>query len=207
MENILDLYSLPYDSKRPLICIDERPCQLLEEVSKPIKAKRGRPKRQDYEYQRNGTCCVFMAFEPLCGWRYIEVKERRTRIDYAHFLRELADKYYPEAECITIIQDNLNTHSNGSFYEAFSPEEAFRLSKKFEYHYTPKKASWLNMVEIELSALSRQCLNRRIPSMEKLKKEVQIWERCRNKARKTINWKFTKNDARIKLSKFYPDHT
>lgn len=205
MENILDLYSQSYDPKKPLICVDERPCQLLGEVTKPIKAKRGRPKREDHEYERKGTCCAFMAFEPLSGWRYIEIKEQRTKVDYAHFLKELADKYYPEAECIRVIQDNLNTHTKGSFYEAFPAEEAFQLAKKFEYHYTPKKASWLNMVEIELSALSRQCLNRRIPTIEKLKKEVLTWERCRNKARKTVNWKFTRNDARIKLNKFYPD--
>ena len=205
MENILDLYSQPYDPSNPLICIDERPCQLLGEVTKPIEAKQGRPKREDHEYERKGTCCAFMAFEPLSGWRYIEIKEHRTKVDYAHFLKELADKYYPEAKCIRVVQDNLNTHTKGSFYEAFPVEEAFRLARKFEYHYTPKKASWLNMVEIELSALSRQCLDRRIPTIEKLKKEVLIWERCRNKARKTINWKFTKNDARIKLSKFYPN--
>jgi hypothetical protein len=207
MENILDLYSQEYDPKRPLVCIDERPCQLLGEVAKPMKSKRGRPKREDYEYERKGTCCAFMAFEPLSGWRFIEIKERRTKVDYAHFLKELADKYYPDAECIRVVQDNLNTHSNGSFYEAFPAKEAFRLARRFEYHYTPKKASWLNMVEIELSALSRQCLHRRIPTIENLKKEVLIWERSRNKSHKTVNWKFTKNDARIKLSKFYPDKT
>lgn len=204
MENILDLYSQKYDPKRPLVCIDERPCQLIGETVTPLPMKPGRTKREDYEYERKGTCCAFVAFEPLAGWRFIKIKKRRTKVDYAEFLKELVDEYYPEAEYIRVVQDNLNTHSNGSFYEAFPAEEAFRLSRKFEYHYTPKKASWLNMAEIEISALSKQCIDRRIPSIDKLEKEILAWERWRNKSGKTVNWKFTKNDARIKLKKFYP---
>lgn len=204
MENILDIYSQAYDPKRPVVCIDERPCQLIGDIAVPLPAKPGRCKREDYQYQRNGTCTVFIAFEPLAGWRFIKVTKRRTKVDYAHFLKELADRYYPDAERIRIVQDNLNTHNNGSFYEAFSPDEAFRLAQRFEYHYTPVKASWLNMAEIELSALSKQCLDRRIPTMDKLADEAKIWERYRNKARKTVNWKFTRKDAQVKLARFYP---
>lgn len=205
MEDILDIYEQGYNPKRPVVCVDERPCQLIEDIAVPIPMKSGRQKREDHEYQRNGTCCLFIAFEPLAGWRFIEVKQQRTKVDYAQFLKELADRYYPDAERIVIVQDNLNTHTNGSFYKAFKHKEAFRLARKFEYHYTPKKGSWLNMAEIELSALARQCLDRRIPSMEKLKKEVSSWERWRNKNRSTVNWTFTKDDARIKLEKFYPN--
>ncbi len=207
MEDILELYSQRYDPEHPVVCIDERPCQLIGEVTAPIPSKPGRTKREDYEYKRNGTCSIFVAFEPLAGWRFIQVKERRTKVDYALFLKELADEYYPEAKSIRIVQDNLNTHTNGSFYEAFSPDEAFRLSRRFEYHYTPKKGSWLNMAELEISALSKQCLDRRIPNIPKLEKETLAWERWRNKKRASVNWTFTKEQARIKLEKFYPSHS
>lgn len=204
MEDVLDLYSQPYDPKRPQLCMDERPCQLIGDVLAPMPMKADRPQRIDNEYERRGTCSIFIVFEPLAGWRWVQVKEQRTRVDYAYFMKEIVDVYYPDAECIRLVQDNLNTHSGGSFYEAFPPEEAFRIAKKFEYHFTPKKGSWLNMAEIELSALSKQCLDRRIPDIQKLQKEANFWERERNKHRKTVCWKFTKNDARIKLEKFYP---
>lgn len=202
MEDILYLYELPYDPKRPLICFDERPCQLISDVVVPIPMKPGSPKKEDYEYGRNGTCCILIAFEPLTGKRIISVKEHRTNVDYADFMKILA-QHYPDAETIVLVQDNLNTHKPGSFYDAFPPEEAFELAKRFEFHYTPKKGSWLNMVEIEISALSKQCLDRRIGNMETLAKEVSAWEQERNRTGATVRWKFNKNDAREKLSRHY----
>lgn len=202
MEDILYLYELPYDPKRPLICFDERPCQLISDVVVPIPMKPGSPKKEDYEYGRNGTCCILIAFEPLTGKRIISVKEHRTNVDYADFMKILA-QHYPDAETIVLVQDNLNTHKPGSFYDAFPPEEAFELAKKFEFHYTPKKGSWLNMVEIEISALSKQCLDRRIGNMKTLAKEVSAWEQERNRTGATVRWKFNKNDAREKLSRHY----
>lgn len=202
MEDILYLYELPYDPKRPLICFDERPCQLISDVVVPIPMKPGCPKKEDYEYGRNGTCCILIAFEPLTGKRIISVKEHRTNVDYADFMKILA-QHYPDAETIVLVQDNLNTHKPGSFYDAFPPEEAFELAKRFEFHYTPKKGSWLNMVEIEISALSKQCLDRRIGNMETLAKEVSAWEQERNRTGATVRWKFNKNDAREKLSRHY----
>lgn len=202
MEDVLDLYEQPYDPKRPVICFDERPCQLIGDAIIPIPIKPGSPKKEHYEYIRNGTCCVFLAFEPLAGKRLICVKERRTMVDYADFMKLLA-QYYPDAEAIMLVQDNLNTHTAGSFYEALPPDDAFQLAKRFEYHYTPKKGSWLNMAEIELSALSKQCLDRRIASMKKLADEVSIWEQERNAIGATVKWKFNKNNARIKLQRHY----
>ena len=161
MEDVLDLYERPYDPKHPVICFDERPCQLIGDAIIPIPIKPGSPKKEHYEYIRNGTCCIFLAFEPRAGKRMVCVKVRRTRVDYADFMKILALRY-PEAETILLVQDNLNTHTAGSFYEALPPEEAFELAKRFEFHFTPKKGSWLNMAEIELSALSKQCLDRRI---------------------------------------------
>jgi hypothetical protein len=165
--------------------MDEMPCQLIDNVLVPIPPKPGKSQRVDYEYRRNGTCCVFIAFDPHAGWRTISVKEHRTKIDYAHFMKGLAQKY-PEAEYLKVVQDNLNTHSAGSFYEAFPPEEAFDLAKKFVFHFTPKKGSWLNMAEIEFSALSRQCLNRRIGDI-KTSHEAKVWEQDRNKAKVTAH--------------------
>ena len=165
MEEVLHLYQLPYDSKRPVICYDERPCQLIGDVLVPLPVKPGHPKREDYHYQRHGVCNVLIAFEPATGQRFVAVTHRRTGKDYAQFMAEIAAVHYPEAEKIVLVQDNLNTHCPGSFYAAFNPEEAFALSERFEMHYTPTNASWLNMVEIELSALSRQCLCRRIGEM------------------------------------------
>jgi len=202
MEDVLDQYEQPYDPKHPLICMDEMPCQLIDNILVPVPSKPGKPQRVDYEYQRNGTCCVFLAFDPHKGWRMISIKEHRTKIDYANFMRELTLQY-PDAESLRIVQDNLNTHSASSFYETFSPEEAFQLTKKLEFHFTPKKGSWLNMAEIEFSALSRQCLNRRIGDIKTLAREAGAWEIDRNKANTKIIWNFTKNMARDKFYRHY----
>ena len=203
MENILNLYEQPYDPKRPLICFDERPCQLIEDVLVPLPMEPGKPKRQDYQYKRNGVCTVLMAFEPATGWRFVQVRSRRTKKDYAEFMHALAQQF-PQAEGIRLIQDNLNTHSPGSFYEVFKPEAAFALAQRFGMHYTPDHASWLNMVEIELSLLSKQCLDRRIGQVEILRREVLAWAKRRNAQRATIHWQFTKSKAREKFKKFYP---
>ena len=202
MEDVLDLYEKSYDPKHPVICFDERPCQLIGDAIMPIPMKSGSPKREHYEYVRNGTCCIFMAFEPQAGKRMVGVKTHRTKVDYANFMKELAEQY-PHAESIRLVQDNLNTHTTGSFYAALNPDEAFELAKRFEFHFTPKKGSWLNMAEIELSALSKQCLDRRIETLEKLAAEVDSWEQERNAAKTTVRWKFNKNDARIKLQRHY----
>lgn len=204
MENILDLYEQPYDPRYPLICFDERPCQLIEDVLVPLPMEPGKPKRQDYQYKRNGVCTVLIAFEPLTGWRFVQVRKRRTKQDYAEFMQALAEQR-PEAIKIRVVQDNLNTHSPGSFYQAFTPEVAFALAQRFEMHYTPNKASWLNMVEIELSLLSKQCLDRRIGDMATLTREVLTWIQDRNATGATVQWQFTKNDARDKFKKFYPN--
>jgi hypothetical protein len=202
MEDVLDLYEQPHDPKRPVICFDERPCQLIDDVIAPIPMKPGSLKKEHYEYSRNGTCCIFMAFEPRAGWRMTCVKEHRTKVDWANFMKELA-QHYPDSESILLVQDNLNTHTAGSFYEALPPEEAFELAKRFEYHYTPKKGSWLNMAEIELSALSKQCLDCRIGDIEKLADELGAWEQERNAMRATVRWRFNKIDARVKLQRHY----
>jgi len=202
MEDVLDLYEQPYDPKHLVICFDERPCQLIGDAIIPIPIKPGSPKKEHYEYIRNGTCCVFLAFEPLAGKRLICVKERRTMVDYADFMRLLADQY-PEAETILLVQDNLNTHTAGSFYNALPPDDAFQLGRRFEYHYTPKKGSWLNMAEIELSALSKQCLDRRIADMKRLIDEVSAWEQERNAIGATVRWRFNKDNARVKLQRHY----
>ena len=202
MEDVLDLYEHPYDPKNPVICFDERPCQLIGDSFIPIPIKPGSPKKEHYEYVRNGTCCIFMAFEPRAGKRVTCVREHRTKVDYAIFMKELA-KLYPNAESILLVQDNLNTHTAGSFYKALPPDEAFELGKRFEFHFTPKKGSWLNMAEIELSALSKQCLDRRIGNMKKLADEVRAWEKERNAVGATVRWRFNKNDAREKLQRHY----
>lgn len=203
MEDVLHQYAQPYDPLRPLICFDERPCQLLGDSIVPIPMKPGKLKREDYEYERNGSCCVLLAFEPHTGFRYVQVRERRTAVDYAEFVKQFVQVYYPGVECIRLVQDNLNTHTPGSFYEVFPPEEAFDLAEKFQVHYTPKKGSWLNMAEIEFSALSRQCLDRRIADKETLEKEVLAWAENRNRKCTTVTWKFTKDTAREKLKSKY----
>jgi hypothetical protein len=202
MEQVLDIYERPYDPAYPVVCFDERPCQLLGDVLMPIPMKPGRIERQDYEYKRNGTCVVFMAVEPLAGYRVVTVTERRAKSDYARFMNALAASY-PDAEKIILVQDNLNTHNPSSFYETFPAAEAFVLAQRFEMVYTPKKASWLNMAEIELSALSKQCLDRRIAEIDTLDKEVTAWTKRRNRIKAGISWNFTKNDARKKLSRLY----
>jgi hypothetical protein len=202
MENVLDLYQQPYDPKHPVICYDEKQFQKLSNVIADIPMKPGSPRKQDSEYKREGTCCILIAFEPKTGKRIIQVKDRRTKMDYAYFMKDLVQDY-PEAEYVKLLQDNLNTHTAASFYEVFPPQEAFDLMKKFEYHYTPIKGSWLNMVEIEISALSRQCLDRRIGDIELLAREVSAWERERNRNKVTVHWEFSKEKAREKLQRHY----
>ena len=202
MERVLDIYERPYNSLKPVICFDERPCQLLGNVFQPIAMKPGRIEREDYHYKRHGTCAVLMAVEPLAGYRIVKVTEQRTKRDYAEFMKDLALSY-PKAEKIILVQDNLNTHNPSSFYEVFEAPEAFALSERFEMIYTPKKASWLNMAEIELSALSKQCLDRRISDRRILTKEVFAWAKRRNRLGATVTWQFTKNDAREKLGSHY----
>jgi len=202
MEQVLDIYEKPYDHRRPVVCFDERPCQLLSDVLLPISMKSGHVMREDYHYKRHGTCAVLMAVEPLAGRRFATVTEQKTKKDYAEFMKTLAARY-PDAEKIVLVQDNLNTHTPSSFYEVFPAHEAFALAQRFEMVYTPKKASWLNMAEIELSALSKQCLDRRISEMHILAREVASWFNARNRARIKISWQFTKNDARKKLNNAY----
>jgi len=202
MEQVLDIYERPYDPKKPVICFDERPCQLLGDVLMPIPMKPGHVERQDYHYKRNGTCAALMAVEPLAGYRTVRVTKQKTKKDYAQFMKTLA-KSYPEAEKIILIQDNLNTHNPSSFYETFEAPEAFALSERFEMFYTPKKASWLNMAEIELSALSKQCLNRHIADIATLSKEVYTLAKERNRNKIAIDWQFTKNNARDKFFRYY----
>ncbi len=203
MEDVLTLYEQPYDPKRPVICFDERPCQLIGDVVRPLPMAPGNPQREDDAYRRKGTCCLFAAFEPHTGRRVIQVRARRTKGDDAQFRRELVDRHAPQAQVIRLVQDNLNTHSAGSFYEAFPPDVAFRLAQQFEYHYTPKKGSWLNMVELELAALTKQCLDRRIGDLPTLTKEVRAWVRHRNRRRATVRWQFTTHEAREKFQRHY----
>jgi transposase len=204
MEKILDIYEQPYDPQHPQICFDERPCQLIDDVLTPLAMKPGKPKREDTQYERKGVCSLLIAFEPLTGQRFVQIRKQRTKQDYAYFMKELADAHYSKAEQIALVQDNLNTHTPGSFYATFPAEEAFALAERFQMHYTPKHASWLNMVEIELSILARQCLKRRIGDMKTLEREVLAWVEERNAQRATVQWRFTKNDARTKLERHYP---
>ena len=203
MEDVLDLYAEPYNPKQPVVCFDERPFQLTGEVRQSQPAKPGQPMRYDYEYRRNGTCNMFLFFQPLVGWRHVEVTDQRTKLDFASCMKALPDEYFPEAETIKVVLDNLNTHTPAALYEAYKPEEASRISKKLEFHYTPKHGSWLNMVEIEISVLSGQCLDRRIPDQTTVKREVAAWEKERNMRRALVNWRFTTKDARIKLKRLY----
>lgn len=204
MEDVLEVYKRPYDPKRPQVCMDETSKQMLADTREPIPAKSGSSEKFDYEYKREGVSNLFMFFEPLMGKRHVKVTERRTRIDWAVAMKELSDIYYPQAEVIVIVMDNLNTHSAASFYEAFEPEEALRLANRFEFHYTPKHGSWLDMAEIELSVLSRQCLDRRMPNREFLESEAKAWEDERNDQVVKVQWRFTTADARIKLKYLYP---
>ena len=204
MEDVLHQHELPYDPKRPKVNFDERPCQLIGDVIQPVPMEPGKVRREDYEYERNGVCNLFIALEPLAGRRVCAVFQRRTSNEYAMFMKMLSELHYPNAEKIVIIQDNLNTHNPGSFYKILSPEQAYDLSSRFEFHYTPKKASWLNMAEIELSVISKQCLNRRIATQEQLKNEVSALVEERNRIKATVNWSFTKTKARKKLERHYP---
>ena len=204
MEDVLEVYTRPYDPKRPQVCMDETSKQLLADLQEPLPLEPGQPARYDYEYEREGVANLFMFVEPLAGKRKVKVTERRTKQDWAHAMQELADVDYPEDEVIVVVMDNLNTHSPASFYEAFEPEEARRLVSRFEFHYTPKHGSWLNMAEIELSALGRQCLNRRMADQAMLASEVKAWQDERNASVVKVHWRFTTADARIKLAHLYP---
>ena len=203
MENVLDVYKRPYDPDWPVVCMDETPRQLIRETRVPLPAAPGRPERHDYEYERCGVYSVFLASEPLAGRRWVEATERKTKIDWAYFIRELA-AHYESARKITLVMDNLNTHKPGSLYEAFPPAEAKRIWDRFEFVHTPKHGSWLNMAEIELNVLIRQCLNGRMDSLTKVKAAITAWQRHRNQLAAKVNWQFTTVDARVKLRRLYP---
>ena len=202
MEDVLHLYGLPYDEQRPVVCFDELPVQLLGEVVAPLPMKAGRAARFDYEYEREGTACLLVAFEPLTGRRIVETSRRRTKADYCRFMQRVAGMF-PAAEKVVLVQDNLNTHNASSFYEHLPAAEAFALAQRFEMHYTPKKGSWLNMAELELSAISRICLSRRIPSVEELDREVRALVKERNELKVKVEWQFSISQAREKLSRHY----
>jgi hypothetical protein len=204
MEDVLEVYTQPYDPKRPQVCMDETSKQLLADVREPLPMQPGQPQRIDYEYKREGVADLFMFFEPLAGKRFVKATDQRTRKDWARAMKELADEKYPQAEKIVIVMDNLNTHSPVSFYETFEPDEARRLSDRFEFHHTPKHGSWLNMAEIELGVLIRQCLTRRISDKVALEREVKAWQDDRNAKVVTVDWRFKTADARIKLKYLYP---
>lgn len=204
MEQVLDVYKRPYNKDYPVICMDESPKQLIKETKTPIPLKPGQDYRQDFEYERCGVSCIFMASEPLKGKRRVKVTQRRTKIDWAVFVKEIADEHYKDATKITLVMDNLNTHKPSALYEAFPPEEAKRIWDRFDFVYTPKHGSWLNMAEIELNVLMGQCLHRRIDNIKTMQEEVKAWELHRNNNNAKINWQFTTKDARIKLKKLYP---
>ena len=204
MEDVLAVYQRPRDADCPVVCLDETSKQLIGETRAPIEAEPGRPARYDYECRRNGTANLFMLFAPLEGWRHVEVTDRHTGVDYAHLLKQLADDFFPDARKIVLVQDNLNTHKPASLYEAFPASEARRLVERFEWHCTPKHGSWLNMAESELSVVSSQCLDRRIPDKESLTSEIAAWQAARNTKHTKADWQFTTADARIKLKRLYP---
>ena len=204
MEDVLDVYERPRDPFRPVVCLDECGKQLVGEVRDPLPPAPGSVAKQDAEYARNGTANLFIACEPLDGWRHVEVTERRTRVDFAHFVRDLVDGRYRYAEKVVLVMDNLNTHGVASLYEAFSPAEAKRIADRLEIHHTPKHGSWLNIAEVELSVLGRQCLDRRIADRETLAREVAAWELDRNESAAGVDWQFTTADARVKLKRLYP---
>jgi len=204
MEDVLEVYQRPHDPHRPVVCLDETTKQLIKEIRVPVPAKSGRPARHDYEYERNGTANLFMLFAPLEGWRHVEVTDRHTALDYAQVLKALSDRHFPGASKIVLVQDNLSTHKPASLYEAFPAAEARRLVERFEWHYTPKHGSWLDMAQSELSVLSGQCLDRRIPDKPTLIEEVAAWQKDRNKKHSKADWQFTTANARIKLKRLYP---
>ena len=204
MEDVLEVYHRPHDPDRPVVCLDETSKQLIVETRESIPATPGQPERYDYEYQRNGTANLFMLFAPLEGWRHVEVTDRHTALDYAQILKDLSDTHFPKVAKIVLVQDNLNTHTPASLYQAFPAAEARRLVERFEWHYTPKHGSWLDLAESELGVLSSQCLDRRIPDKQTLTEEVAAWETDRNKHHAKADWQFTTADARIKLKRLYP---
>ncbi len=204
MEDVLDVYARPHDRSKPVVCVDEGGKQLIGDARPPLPVRPGTPKRVDYEYTRNGTANVFMAFEPLAGVRHAEVTDRRTSKDFARFARRVLDEWYPAADKVVLVLDNLSTHAPAAFYEAFEPAEARRLCDRIEWHYTPKHGSWLNVAELELSVLARQCLDRRIPDLGTLRREVAAWEAERNAAVVRVDWLFTTTDAGVKLKRLYP---
>jgi hypothetical protein len=204
MEDVIEVYHRPHDPDRPVVCVDETSKQLISETRTPIRAKQGQLRRVDYEYKRNGTANLFMMFAPLEGWRDVKVTDQRAAVDYAQMLKELSDTHFPQASKIVLVQDNLSTHKPASLYQAFPAKEARRLVERFEWHYTPKHGSWLDMAESELSVLSCQCLARRIPDKDTLTKEVAAWKKVRNGKHAKADWQFTTVDARIKLKQLYP---
>ena len=204
MEDVLEVYHRPHDPDRPLVCLDETSKQLVAETREPLPMRPGQPARFDYEYKRNGTANLFMLFAPLEGWRHVKVTERRTAIDFAHVLRDLSDIHFARAAKIVLVQDNLNTHAPASLYEAFEPTEARRIVERFEWHYTPKHGSWLNLAESELAVLANQCLDRRVEDAAALTREVAAWLARRNACHTKPSWRFTTEDARIKLKSLYP---
>jgi hypothetical protein len=203
MEDVLHQLAVPYDPLRPLIYVDERPCFLIEDVGAIIPMSPGKAKRYHYEYHKQGSCCVFLAFELHTGLRYVEVRDRRTAVDYAAFMQNLVTLHYPHVVSIRLVQDNLNTHTPGAFYEVLTPAQAFELARRFEPHDTPKKGSWLQMAEMAFAALAMQCLNRRLPQRELWRREVLAWASRRHQQRKTVDWKFSQNDARVKFQRHY----
>lgn len=206
MEKVLDVYKRPYDPMRPVVCMDESPKQLIGETRVPIPMSKGHDRKCDYEYERLGVCNIFLANEPLAGFRTVKITDRKCKVDWAEFIKEIADEHYPEVELITLVMDNLGTHTPGAFYERFEPAEAKRILDRFEFIFTPKHGSWLDMAEIELNVLNNQCLGRRIDSIDKVRSEVEAWEKARNGFNKKINWQFTTDKARIKLRRLYPSY-
>jgi len=205
MEDVLSVYARPYNDRMPVVCMDEKPYQLLEHEREPIPMCPGSTEKVDNEYVRKGTCSIFVFTEPLGGWRYSEALPHRTKVDWANQVKWILDEQYPDAEKVVLVMDNLNTHFTSSFYEAFPPEEAFRLAQRLEIHYTPKHGSWLNIAKIKLSAMATQCLGkRRIPDIETLNGELSAWHSDRIQNQKGVDWQFTTNDARTKLKKLYP---
>lgn len=204
MEDVLEVYARPLDPEYPVVCMDEQPTQLLKETRRKISASPGKPEREDYEYERNGTAANFMFTEALAGWRKVKVREQRTAIDWANEIRELLEVDYPDAKKVVLVCDNLNTHNIASLYKTFLPDKARKMAERMEIHYTPKHGSWLNVAEIELSAFTRQCLSRRIPTIEVLRSEAASWYTTRNAKQKSVDWQFRTENARIKLKRLYP---
>ena len=204
MEDVLDVYHRPYNAARPVVCMDEQPIQLVKETRTPLPAEPGKPARYDYEYERGGTANAFMFCEPLAGKRRVGVRARKTAKDWAEEIKRLCDEDYPDAEKIVLVMDNLNTHKTASLYEAFPPPEAKRLAGRLDIHHTPKHGSWLNIAEIELSAMTKQCLGRRIPDIQTLTREIRAWQNDRNRRNSAVDWRFSTEDARIRLKRLYP---